>query len=464
MGFAPGWDASAMDGIGAGKTVLCHGCFDLLHLGHLRHLEEAAALGDRLVVSITADDHVNKGHGRPHFHAEQRREALRKLSFVDEVIISDGPTAVETIRRVRPAFYVKGVDYAEKADDPGLSAEREAVEGVGGQLIITTSEKWSSTKLLRSVKLSGQALAYIEHARAQGYLDRILDAFERADKLSVLFVGETIMDEYRYEKPLGKSSKEFIVVTVAAGHELFDGGILAAAKHGGWQNHRIATSVSTITKTRYVDVDFNRKLSESYSSRDIEPMDDHQRDQLKQLVGEADVVVTIDFGHGMIGVAEREILQGAKWLAVTAQTNAGNYGFNPVTKYQHADYVCVDEQEARLAAGHQGGTVDQAMFRIMQKMRPDAMTVTRGRYGSVSRAANANATFEVPAFIEAGFDTMGAGDAFLAVAGPLVAAGLNVEVAAFVGNVAGGLKTAILGHRRHVGRDDIIKNLEWLLK
>lgn len=70
----------------------------------------------------------------------------------------------------------------------------------------------------------------------------------------------------------------------------------------------------------------------------------------------------------------------------------------------------------------------------------------------------------MPAFVESGFDTMGAGDAFIAIAAPLVAAGLPVEMASFAGNVAGGLKTTILGHRWHVGRDDVVKNIEWLLK
>ena len=91
-----------------------------------------------------------------------------------------------------------------------------------------------------------------------------------------------------------------------------------------------------------------------------------------------------------------------------------------------------------------------------------AATVTKGRYGSASVGQDRKVK-SVPAFVDSGLDTMGAGDAFIAVAAPLVAAGLDVEIAAFAGNVAGGLKTSILGHRSHVGRDDIVKNIEWLL-
>jgi sugar/nucleoside kinase (ribokinase family) len=117
-----------------------------------------------------------------------------------------------------------------------------------------------------------------------------------------------------------------------------------------------------------------------------------------------------------------------------------------------------------MAAGDQDGPLLGVMTKLSQYTKAKTVTVTRGRYGSVSYAPSLGPPKDIPAFADSGFDTMGAGDAFLAVASPLIAAGLDVEMAAFVGNVAGGLKTAILGHRQHVGRNDIIKNLEWLLK
>ena len=89
-------------------TVLAHGCFDILHLGHIRHLKEAKSFGDYLVVSVTADKWVNKGIGRPHFTAEQRAEALRALDCVDEVYINDDEGCWDLIRKIKPAFYVKG--------------------------------------------------------------------------------------------------------------------------------------------------------------------------------------------------------------------------------------------------------------------------------------------------------------------------------------------------------------------
>ena len=129
------------------RTVLAHGCFDLLHLGHIRHLTEARKLGGRLVVSVTSDRFVKKGQNRPRFTEAERAEALSALACVDEVKINDSADAVLMIEHVKPAFYVKGLDYAEK-DDEGLARESAAVAACGGETVFTSSRKWSSTELL----------------------------------------------------------------------------------------------------------------------------------------------------------------------------------------------------------------------------------------------------------------------------------------------------------------------------
>lgn len=445
------------------KVVLCHGVFDLLHLGHIRHLHEAKALGDWLVVSVTSDRFVNKGNGRPHFTAEQRAEALRALNVVDQVLITDAPTAADTIKQIRPDIYVKGIDYANRGDDEKLCLERAAVEFVGGRLHVTTAEKWSSTDLLRTIKMPAEASRYLETARARDFLPQILAGFETADKLRIVFVGETIIDEYRYVKPLGRPSKEFVLATVNVDSERFEGGVIAASRHAEWKNVGIVTSASTITKTRFVDADFSRKLFEVYSGVQIEKPSAVLLESLKAKANAADVCVAMDFGHGFFGEVELTAVSRPRFLAVTAQSNAANQGFNPVTRHPRADYVVVDEPEARFAAQDRHSPISKILGTLQLRLRSDTVTITRGRFGSASLSADGDLV-DIPAFADGGLDTMGAGDAFIAIAAPLVAAGLPVELAVFAGNVAGGLKTSILGHRRHITRDDLVKNLEWLLK
>src|SRR2546426_2095815 len=118
------------------KVVHCHGVFDLLHIGHIKHLEAARKLGDALVVTLTPDRFVNKGPHRPAFPERLRAEALASLACVDFVAINEWPTAVETIERLRPDFYVKGVVHeAGKRDHTdAIDKEANAVQSVGGEL------------------------------------------------------------------------------------------------------------------------------------------------------------------------------------------------------------------------------------------------------------------------------------------------------------------------------------------
>jgi rfaE bifunctional protein nucleotidyltransferase chain/domain len=133
------------------RIVHCHGCFDLMHIGHIRHLQAARAMGDVLVVTVTADAHVNKGEGRPAFTEEERAESLAALACVDFVAINREPTAVAAIRLLKPNYYVKG----QVAEDPGgrsqnLQREIEAARAVGGDVRFTHEVVFSSTALLKA--------------------------------------------------------------------------------------------------------------------------------------------------------------------------------------------------------------------------------------------------------------------------------------------------------------------------
>ena len=86
------------------KIVLCHGTFDLLHVGHIRYFEQAKEYGDILIVSVTSDNFVNKGSGRPFFKIADRMLSITALQIVDFVIVSDQETAVDIIKKIRPTY------------------------------------------------------------------------------------------------------------------------------------------------------------------------------------------------------------------------------------------------------------------------------------------------------------------------------------------------------------------------
>lgn len=126
------------------KLVLCHGCFDILHVGHFTHLSQARRWGDRLVVSVTAAKFVNKGPGHPAHTDAERIYQLMRLRDVDEVWLSDYPTAIDAIRRFRPAIFAKGTDYAGSGINP---LEASVCREVGAEIRFTDTAKRSVAEL-----------------------------------------------------------------------------------------------------------------------------------------------------------------------------------------------------------------------------------------------------------------------------------------------------------------------------
>ena len=125
------------------RIVLANGCFDLLHVGHVRYLRAARALGDALVVALNSDASVRrlKGPGRPLLPAAERAELVGALSGVDAVVIFDEDRADTLIARLRPAVHAKGTDYREES-----VPERDAVRAIGGEVAIAGDPKAHATR------------------------------------------------------------------------------------------------------------------------------------------------------------------------------------------------------------------------------------------------------------------------------------------------------------------------------
>lgn len=484
------------------RIALCHGVFDLVHLGHVRHLEAARREGDVLVVTVTADRYVNKGPGRPIFPDHMRAEMLAALEYVDYVAVLAEPSAESALHAVQPDVYVKGSDYENPEDDitGKIVSEREAVENHGGKLVFTKDITFSSSSLInRYLDVYDPPLRdYLETFRNGTTIKDLLDLIEGIRDYRVLLIGDTIIDEYRHVETLGKSAKENIIATRAKGSEVFAGGVIATANHvaGLCAEVEVVTALGTIEsyeelvqtslhpnvhlttiyrdgipttrKCRYVEATYTRKLFEVYHFDDSPPppeTEDALDRIVKKLAGTFDIVIVADFGHGLITPkVVASLCSHARFLAVNAQTNAGNQGFNLITKYPRADYVCVDGAEARLAVADKFS--DLAVIageKLPKAIHCSRLIVTGGPHGCVSYDM-ASGIRRLPAFTKTVIDTVGAGDAFLAVTAPLVAAGGDMERVAFIGNAAGAIKVGIVGHRKSVEKIDLIKFIATLMK
>ena len=188
-------------------------------------------------------------------------------------------------------------------------------------------------------------------------------------------------------------------------------------------------------------------------------------DRLRRHLGSADVVVVTDFGHGMITDPTVDILiRDSRFLAVNAQTNSANQGFNPVTKYRKADFVCIDEPELRIACRDKHGDPVRLLSRkLVELVDCPNIIVTRGRNGCYVMERGSRVV-GIPALTRDVVDTLGAGDAFFSVCAPLVAAGGRMDDVGLIGNAAGALKVNIMGHRRPVERVELLNYIKTLLK
>jgi len=180
-----------------GKVVQCHGCFDIVHPGHIRYLQFARQLGDVLVVSLTGDAAVNKGPDRPYIPEELRAENLAALELVDWVVIDPHPTACEILQLVRPDIYVKGCEYAQSADQRFLG-ERKVVESYGGRVAFHSGDVlFSSTRLLEAAGTDRRLEEYRlrtlcwRNGLQIGVLRRIVEGFAGA---RALVVGDLIRE------------------------------------------------------------------------------------------------------------------------------------------------------------------------------------------------------------------------------------------------------------------------------
>ncbi len=191
----------------AGRRVIqCHGCFDIVHPGHIRYLQSARQLGDVLVVSLTGDQSVEKGPDRPYIPQELRAENLAALEFVDWVVIDPHPTACELLEVLRPDVYVKGREYAT-ATDPRFLRERAIVESYGGRVVFHSGDVvFSSTRLIETLGRE----ARLEECRLRSLCERnridwgrVLGVLEAFRGLPVLVVGDVVRERYVFCDPEG---------------------------------------------------------------------------------------------------------------------------------------------------------------------------------------------------------------------------------------------------------------------
>lgn len=474
-----------------GKTVVqTHGVFDLIHPGIISHLEQSKARGDVLVVTIIRDKDVRRGPGRPIFNEQQRLDSVLSLSIVDYACIVDDETPFDCVKRIRPSVFSRGQRHRERdagIHDKIFHEEREFYFGKA-ELMETGGMCFSSSGIINTVMnvYSPETKAFLKDFSEKYSFTDICASLGKLSSLKVLLIGDTIIDEYHYCHPRGKSAKSPIVVNKYISHEVFAGGVAAIANHMaglcaevklvtllGEENphdeflkQNLKPNVSphffyradspTVVKKRYINPNHNQKLFEINYLNDSAlegNLEDAIASYVEDVADDYDLVIVSDFGHGLLTKKlVSAVKNSAKVLAVNTQTNGANAGFNLITKYDRPAFVCLDETEARLALQEKHAAIEDVIARLYRSVSPDGLIITLGKRGSIGMGPE-SCTAWTPIFSSNTVDTVGAGDAYFSYASLCFVAGMPIDLISFIGNAVGALAVQIVGNKSSVEKE-----------
>ena len=485
-----------------GKVVVqSHGVFDLIHPGVITHLNSARKQGDVLIVTIIKDKDVRRGPGRPIFAEELRAENVASLEQVDYVCLVNDNVPFGCVNTIKPDFFAKGKAYKERDQVIHEKIFREEKEIYLEKCRIYETEgfSFSSSQIINNfLELYPEETKLFLADFVKKYsFDYISQKLNELKKLKVLIIGDGIIDEYHYCETMGKSPKSQLIVNKYLNHDIFTGGAFAIANHiaGLCDEVELLTVLGkddsredfvlenlksnvrtklfyrddgpTIVKKRYLNSYNKQKLFEvNFINDSFVPEDCEARiiDYLQSRIAGFDLVLVSDFGHGLItDRIIKTIGKLAKKVAVNTQSNGANAGYNLITKYSNASFICLDDPEARLATQLKFADVRDVGRKLLQATQTEYLMITLGSQGSMCFTGEGTVN-HTPAFSSRVIDIIGAGDAFFSFAAPCFAAWMPMELFSFMGNAAGALAVQIVGNKKPVEKYELLEFIHTILK
>ncbi len=481
------------------KIILCHGAFDLVHLGHVKHFESAKNKGDILIVSITADKFIHKGPGRPKFNENQRMEYLSKLEMIDFIVLSNEITAISVIKKIRPNIYCKGPDYKNDNDDVtgNIKKERLAVKSINGKIEYTDDQTFSSSNLLnKSGNLNNNLFKKL---RKKINIQDTLNKFDLLKNKKVLVLGEIIVDEYQFCEAIGKSGKEPVLVMHDKFTEKYIGGVGAIANHvssfcndvtimsfiGDHNtqksfikrslNNKVKTILfnksdsPTINKKRYIDEVNQNKILGVYTinDEDLNKKDEKKfLEKLKKSIKNYDIVILTDYGHGIITPKIANfVCKNSNYLSVNSQINASNIGYQNLNKYNNFDFLILNEGEIRHDARDRTTPINALGSSLIAKLKSKKAIITSGKDGA-QMIFNNKSKIEIscPGFAEKIVDKIGSGDAMLSLASLCDYINMSDQATILISSLAAAQAVETMGNKEFVSELRLKKAFYYTLK
>ena len=483
--------------------VHCHGVFDLIHIGHIRYLEEAKKLGHCLIVTITEGSFIQKGPNRPFFNNQDRLHALSSLEFVDFVHLNKSETAQEVIKIIKPNFYVKGQDYKILKNDltSNIYKEVNQVKKFGGKFVTTSKPTHSSSSIINSSfsNISKNQKNIINKIKIDyPSFDLIKNKLNSLKNKKVLIIGESIIDEYIFCEALGKASKDLNINLKKIYGEKYTGGVLAIARnlqeycgridilsfigkkkdHLNFISSKLSKNVNfnflvkenspTIIKTRFVDIIDKIKLLGVYNFNDEALSEKEEKELLKKIHKSKnyDLVIVTDFNHGLISkkVAAQISKKFKNKFSLNCQLNSSNMRYQALTKYKNIKLVVINEGELRHEFRDRISDPGILAKKLMKKLNINEMLVTSGRKGMTYYSKKLLKPKNLEAFSDYAVDKVGAGDTVLGFFSLMMQSNNSVELSLLVSSLAARHSVRDIGNKNPFDKQKLLMGLNHLLK
>ena len=454
------------------KVIMCHGVFDVVHPGHVRHLLYAKSKAPILIASITADRHIAKGTHRPHVPQDLRAVNLAAFEMIDYVLIDPNATPIENLKIIQPDYLAKGYEYTANGPPPATTEEARTVRAHGGDILFTPGDiVYSSTQLLKvtapSLKLEKLQIVMERNGVSFDDLRRTLD---RLGAHRVHVVGDTIVDSYTHCAMIGGQTKTPTMSVLFERKTDFIGGAAIVAKHCSAAGAEVTfTTVlgddeyrnfvvddltrSGIKVNAAIDrsrptVNKNAIVAGGYRLLKIDTPDNSSipdtvlaamTESVRDIPAEA--VIYSDFRHGIfnrrtIPAFVRAIPEGV--YRVADSQVASRWG--NITDFKGFDLITPNEREARFAMGDQDSGIRPLSSDIYDAAQCKLLILKLGERGVLTCTnpdhESLDSFFVMDSFVEDLVDPVGAGDALLAYATLTMVASRNDTQATILGTIA----------------------------
>ena len=488
------------------KTGLVHGVFDFIHIGHIEHFREAKKYCNKLIASVTADKFVNKGPNRPAFSIKERINFLKSITFIDEVLISNNETAIQSINKIKPDVYFKGFDYdkIDKNNKNNLNKEIKELSRLGGKFFITKTKLRSSSKILNDNFnfIKPDTKKFLKSINKKELLERLKNNLFTKHKLvkhkNILVSGEQILDYYTNVTLQGKSQKSSVISAVKQKTSKYGGGSILVVNllseftnklnylvHG---NQKIKKTINNFLVNKkkinlILSGDKSQKFLikerfiESYSKARLFQLNQNQRflnlnkDNKKyqkiflENIKKFQNILIFDFGYGYIDDKFANTIKDKKNnFYINCQTNSSNYGFNLFSKYRKAEILCVDEAEFRLTVKNKNEGIKKLIMENHNLLKNyKIFVVTCGSKGCFV-FKNKIVQF-IPTVYETTLDTTGCGDIFFSTFVYFyIQEKFSLNEISLLSHIAAGLHGLSEGNKNVVSKDYFFQSAQTVLK